>query len=464
MVPEDFAERLRRLMFERGIESAAELGRRIGVSGQTVTRWLSGTPIAESNLRVLAAELGVNWLWLGYGEEAGVSETGEYRDMSPFGHARRELIRRALDNERRLRLAQELSGFGAWEVELLSGTLTWDEQTCRLFQLSPTKAPRTPEEFFRLVHRDDLQALKTAVDAMLATPGKTFEAEYRYLRPDGQLCWFRDRARLTRDEAGTPLRIIGASLDITTERRARERAARYERIREHMLDSYAEVAIDGTILDITEGALQMGGWTRRELVGKDIRDFYADPSVRDRLIAELEAQGAIYNFPAMLLAKDGTRIPVLYNARLVRDERGQPAYIAGTMRPARATTEEQRKAACFDNMDRYLMTRYIEIDPAGIITSVAEGFVDVDGWDRERLVGHDVREFHVDKTAHDRFMVELVKTGTLYDYSLTTLQADGSPIELLVSANLVRNGQGKPLFVAATLRAAHPEDLPHRSR
>jgi len=326
-------DRLRRLMFERGIESAAELGRRIGVTGQTVTRWLAGAPIPEAQLRALGAELGVNWMWLGWGEETGLTPAGEQRDDSALGQARRELIRRALNNERRLRVAQQLTGFGAWDVDVLTGALNWDERTHELFGLPPERAPKTPAEFFAMVWPEDRRPLEEGLADLLANPGVTYRADHRYTPPNGTVRWFRQIARLTRDEADRPACVIGACLDITEEKRAAAMAARYERIREHMMDSYAETCLDGTILDVTDGCLRHGGWKRADLVGKNIRDFYVDPGQRDTLLAALQARGKVRDFPATLRTQAGGTIDVLFNVRLVREPDGH-AFLAGTMRPA----------------------------------------------------------------------------------------------------------------------------------
>ena len=55
-----------------------------------------------------------------------------------------------------------------------------------------------------------------------AVTGETFEAEYRIVKPDGEIRWIQGRGRFTGDAAGNLVRIDGISRDIT-ERREHER-------------------------------------------------------------------------------------------------------------------------------------------------------------------------------------------------------------------------------------------------
>src|SRR5205823_9576528 len=55
-----------------------------------------------------------------------------------------------------------------------------------------------------------------------AAIGETFEAEYRILKPGGEVRWIQGRGRFTGDAAGNVVRIDGISRDIT-ERREHER-------------------------------------------------------------------------------------------------------------------------------------------------------------------------------------------------------------------------------------------------
>jgi len=70
-----------------------------------------------------------------------------------------------------------------------------------------------------LIHPEDRPRMMTLwQDAAI---GETFEAEYRIVKPDGEVRWIQGRGRFAGDAAGNVVRIDGISRDIT-ERRERE--------------------------------------------------------------------------------------------------------------------------------------------------------------------------------------------------------------------------------------------------
>ena len=82
----------------------------------------------------------------------------------------------------RLKLAQRISQVGIWNFDVSSGELFWDEETCRISGVSPELKPSL-ENFFKIVHPDDLEFVKEAIQGALE--GKPYDIEMLILRPDG---------------------------------------------------------------------------------------------------------------------------------------------------------------------------------------------------------------------------------------------------------------------------------------
>jgi PAS domain S-box-containing protein len=142
--------------------------------------------------------------------------------------------------------------------------------------------------------------------------GDTLACEFRIYRPDGALRWVAMRAEAFLGHDGRPVRVVTAQQDITDIVAAREaQAARQEELERAVAERTAALAEakarfrgifdsqfafigllapDGAILEVNRTALEAGGLTRDEVIG---RRFWETPwfpaGERDQLRQDLEA-------------------------------------------------------------------------------------------------------------------------------------------------------------------------------
>jgi PAS domain S-box-containing protein len=76
-----------------------------------------------------------------------------------------------------------------------------------------------PEAFWEAIHSDDRDRVKAAFEKQVRGD---YDEEYRVVRPDGSVCWVRDRAFPVRNETGEIYRIVGIAEDITQRKLAEE--------------------------------------------------------------------------------------------------------------------------------------------------------------------------------------------------------------------------------------------------
>ena len=135
-----------------------------------------------------------------------------------------EQLEREIEDRRRvedvLRQAQERTEYalasaqtGIWEMDLVGGGVTWSRSTAALFGLSPSQAPRTSAEFLALLHPDDAEDLRRAMEKATDEHGE-FRLEFRSIWPDGSLHWQDSRVKVL-SEAGRARRVLGIGIDIT---------------------------------------------------------------------------------------------------------------------------------------------------------------------------------------------------------------------------------------------------------
>jgi len=155
-----------------------------------------------------------------------VDSKGEVRGL--FGIARditvqeqsAELIRKS---EAGLRQAQQLSGIGSWEWDLVTNTHTWSEQVFEIYGLSPKKTLDI-EQAQSLFTPESWQKLNHAVSQCLDT-GEPYECEAEFYRAYTSPCWIKARGQATRDEQGRIIKLQGTVQDITQARLLQQQIA-----------------------------------------------------------------------------------------------------------------------------------------------------------------------------------------------------------------------------------------------
>lgn len=114
----------------------------------------------------------------------------------------------------RLREAQRIAHMGSWEWDISSGAIFWSDESFRIFGLDPGSVTSSYEFLLSLVHPDDRDKVE-ARDLNTLETGDPYCAEYRILRPNGEVRHVLGQAELLRDREGKPERVVGTNLDIT---------------------------------------------------------------------------------------------------------------------------------------------------------------------------------------------------------------------------------------------------------
>ncbi|QEL16666.1 PAS domain S-box protein [Limnoglobus roseus] len=124
----------------------------------------------------------------------------------------------------RLRLALEAGGTGVWEWDVVTGRITWSDQVHAFYGLAPGEFDGTFEMFARHLYPDDAARAGDAIRASVEDD-VPYRIEYRIVPKGGGLRWISTAGRVIRDAAGKPLRMVGATVDVT-ERRLTEDTVR----------------------------------------------------------------------------------------------------------------------------------------------------------------------------------------------------------------------------------------------
>ncbi|HZY20553.1 MAG TPA: ATP-binding protein [Ramlibacter sp.] len=116
--------------------------------------------------------------------------------------------------EELLRLALDAGGMGIWQVHLPTGRSTWWPGMELLHGLPPGTPAAEGESYYDLVHPEDRERVRAAIDESIRSTG-WHRTEYRVFLPEGGVRWLEGRGCVRRDADDQPVLMAGVCLDIT---------------------------------------------------------------------------------------------------------------------------------------------------------------------------------------------------------------------------------------------------------
>jgi PAS domain S-box-containing protein len=129
-----------------------------------------------------------------------------------------QLGRELRESEARMTLASEAAGFGVWMWNIAGNQIWGSERWLRLLGFAPD-ATVTFESLIQRIHPDDRELVERAVRRAVADQSD-YAAEYRVVLPDNTQRWVTARGRVYPDTHGKPVRMMGATIDITARKQA----------------------------------------------------------------------------------------------------------------------------------------------------------------------------------------------------------------------------------------------------
>ena len=157
---------------------------------------------------------------------------------------------RLLESEQRRSLAIAAGKMGSWDWDWINGDWMWDEGQYQIFGLDPNTFTVTPSNVQQLLHPDDTDELRKAIGQF--TKGtKSYEGEFRIVRPNGEVRWCAGTAAASTDKGGRVVRVSGVTVDITERKQAEERQNLLAREVDHRAKN--ALALAQSIVRLTRG-------------------------------------------------------------------------------------------------------------------------------------------------------------------------------------------------------------------
>lgn len=247
-----------------------------------------------------------------------------WRHLRRAAQARDRLMQEVNQAAERLRLAQEVGKTGTWSVRNPGAEIEWSEQVSDIMGQPAERTAASSDEFFAMVHPADRDQLKQRFAESWRTQ-QAFIAEYRILRPDGEVRWISSRGGAFARGDSDPS-MAGTVVDITAEREAQSRLLDTERryrllFERNPLPFWVFDATTLRFLEVNEAAVRHYGYRREEFLAMtilDIRPPEDSHSARVSTFGAASEEGEIWRH----VKKDGSVIEVrVYAASITYDGR-----------------------------------------------------------------------------------------------------------------------------------------------
>jgi len=134
-------------------------------------------------------------------------------------HRSEEALR---ESEERYALAIRGANDGLWDWNLESGALYLSPRWKMMLGYGIYEIGERPDDWFQKVHPDDIDELRSALQAHFEGDDEHFEHEHRMLTRGGEVRWMLTRGVAVRNEDGTVIRMAGSLTDVTARKLAEQ--------------------------------------------------------------------------------------------------------------------------------------------------------------------------------------------------------------------------------------------------
>lgn len=201
----------------------------------------------------------------------------------------------------------------------------------------------TPGFWLEVMHPDDRERVKREAALQFRNLSKG-EFEFRWIGKDKRIVWVRAHTIIIRDEQGKSIGVRGVTTDITAGKQAeealRESEERYRELVENADDLIYEHNLKGSYTASNKAGERITGYTLEESLKLSLLDTVAPEyleKAKEMLRRKLTGE-KVTAYELVIITKDGRRVPVEVNTRLVLKE-GVPVGVQGI---ARDITERKR--------------------------------------------------------------------------------------------------------------------------
>jgi PAS domain S-box-containing protein len=245
------------------------------------------------------------------------------------------------EKKEELELVIEGAQLGTWNWNIVSDRLDFNEIFCTMLGYKADELKYHINIWRDLLHPDDKAYVFAVLQEHLDGTTLFYSTEHRLRHKSGQWIWVHNAGKVVqRDQAGKPLRAFGIHLNITERKEtvgllttAKEEA---DTIIRNFLDTLIVVNTSLSVIRVNQATCDLLGFSEKELLGRSVFELFHDAkeyvqSVFAFYIGQtpqhMKNKQELRNVELCYRAKDGAKLPMSFNIRLLLDDEGRPTGV-----------------------------------------------------------------------------------------------------------------------------------------
>ena len=307
---------------------------------------------------------------------------GVVLDITELVVPRMEAEERLSETLSLLETAQRVGKVGTFVVWLTperKGQDVWSKSCLAIFGLDENTHAGRNDAFWQRIHPDDLELVR-AEQSKAIESGRFYDQTHRIVRPDGEVRWIRERAQIERAADGSPIRLLGVTMDITEEHELQDAIVRaqtkteataqfYDEVFEHAPLGVCKADVHLTVTAANARLHEMLKAAPGSIVGRSVAEFL-DPDGMSQVMEEFRPlwKGEVTRIDsaANAIRTDGGKVWFQWSATAVRDDDGRIEYFLAMFEDI--TAKRQAEVAAVNSLAALERLNYLKSEFVSLVS------------------------------------------------------------------------------------------------